>query len=758
MHIENASDALRTLQTRTLSADLAVCGGGLSGVCAAVQAAREGLQVILVQDRPVLGGNASSEVRLWALGATSHMGNNNRWAREGGIIDELVVENLYRNPEGNPLLFDLVLIDKVQAEAKITLLLDTAVFAVEKTPEGGIAMMRGFSSQNSTLYEIHAPLFCDASGDGILGYLSGASYRIGAEDADEFDEGLAPDEDYGELLGHTIYFYTKDTGAPVDYVAPDFALRDLSKIPRLNEIGAKDYGCLLWWFEYGGRLDTIHDSASIKLELWKVVYGVWDHIKNSGAFPDAQNLTLEWVGHIPGKRESRRFIGDTMITQKDVMEQRHFEDAVSFGGWAVDLHPADGVYSDKRPCNQYHSKGVYQIPYRALYSRDIPNLFLAGRLISASHIAFGSTRVMMTGAHNAQAVGTAAALCHEQKICPRELLRHIDVLRSRLQRSGQFIPHHHLPDAQDLCRSGTFTASSTFAIRSFPENGEWQKLDSSRAMLLPMKAGALPEMTLKLSSETKTVLKVELRISERQGNFTPDVTLESLEIYLERGGGQSVHLKFDTPLEEDQYVFLCLMKNEAVSVPLSDLRSTGILSLANGMNKAVAKGTRQEAEAGSGIDSFEFWIPARRPGGKNLALSFEPPLEPYATAYLNNGYERPFLRSNAWAADPEDPGAMLTCRWDQPVRIRRILLAFDGDHDHPMESAQLGHPERVVPYTLKHYRIRGDQNRIVFETEENRLPRADIQLEALLETSSLSIELLESRGTPAALTAFRCYS
>ena len=158
----------RELKTDRLVADVAVIGGGLAGVCAAITAARAGSKVVLVQDRPVLGGNASSEVRLWVLGATAHMGNNNRWAREGGVIDEIMVENMFRNPEGNPLIFDAVLLEWVANESNITLLLNTAVHDLEKSDADTIKSVRAFCSQNSTAYEITAPVFVDASGDGIV--------------------------------------------------------------------------------------------------------------------------------------------------------------------------------------------------------------------------------------------------------------------------------------------------------------------------------------------------------------------------------------------------------------------------------------------------------------------------------------------------------------------------------------------------------------------------------------------------------------
>ena len=164
----------------------------MAGVCCAITAARAGIRVTLVQDRPVLGGNASSEVRMWIVGATSHMGNNNRWAREGGVIDEILLENAYRNPQGNPLIFDTILLEKVYEEANIQLLLDTAVYELTKSSADQISGVTAFCSQNSTRYQIQAPLFCDASGDGVVGFLAGAAFRMGAESSAEFGEMLAP--------------------------------------------------------------------------------------------------------------------------------------------------------------------------------------------------------------------------------------------------------------------------------------------------------------------------------------------------------------------------------------------------------------------------------------------------------------------------------------------------------------------------------------------------------------------------------------
>lgn len=759
MIIVDSGGSERTLRTILLQTDLIIIGGGLAGSCCAITAAREGLKVVLVQDRPVLGGNASSEVRLWALGATSHQGNNNRWAREGGVINEIMVENTWRNKEGNPLYFDALLLEKVSQEDNITLLLNTAMISVRMMDPSRIGGVRAFNSQNSTLYEIDAPLFCDASGDGILGYLAGAAYRTGAEAADEFGEPFAPDRSYGELLGHSIFFYTKDTGAPVKFVAPAFALKDIEQIPRHQHITARSVGCSLWWLEYGGRLDTVHDTEEIKWELWKVAYGVWDHLKNSGKFPETQTHTLEWIGTIPGKRESRRFEGDYMLNQSDVVEQKRHDDAVSFGGWAIDLHPADGVYSDKPGCTQYHSKGVYQIPWRCLYSRNIDNLFIAGRLISVSHVAYGSTRVMMTAAHNAQAVGMAAALCKEGVLVPRDLLSPplMRALQTRLMRTGQFIPHLALHDDKDLAQEATITASSEYALGHLAPGNMTVSLDSARALLVPAGKGAFPEVTLYFTAATDHQVEVQLRVAEKPGNYTPDTILSTKRIALTPGTTVAAPVQFDIALDTAQHVFICIMPCEGVSIALSDEMLTAVVSLVHSANEKVAKSAVQTPPNGSGFDRFEFWLPERRPHGKLLAASFQPSIKSFGVEQIKTSYTRPFIQSNAWVAGNEDANPCITLSWKQPQSIRTITLLFDVDYDHAMESVQYGHYDSAMPFCVKAFQIKDDQGKVLCTVQDNHQAMCRICFDEPAATTSLRIEILETREAPAALFAVRCY-
>ncbi len=738
----------RQFLTEHIDCDLAVIGGGIAGVCCAITAARAGIKVTLIQDRPVLGGNASSEVRLWILGATASMGNNNRWAREGGVVDEILVECIYRNPESNPVIFDTILLEKVVNEPNITLLLNTAAIEAGKSDSNDITWVQAFCAQNSTMYKVRAPLFCDASGDGVLGFLAGAAFRMGAEPPEEFGEKFAPDEEYGELLGHSIYFYSKDTGKPVKFIPPSFALKDITEIPRFHRFNANTHGCYLWWIEYGGRLDTVHDTEKIKWELWKVVYGVWNYIKNSGKFPEAETLTLEWVGHIPGKRESRRFEGTYMLKQQDIVEQRHHDDAVSYGGWSIDLHPADGVYSDKPGCTQWHSRGVYQIPYRCLYSRNIRNLFLAGRIISASHVAFGSTRVMGTCGSAAQAVGMAAAIC----IRDDRLLTDVNIqqLQMELMRSGQYIPDFRLDDQDDLTRRAEVTSSSQLRLARLRPDGPLLPLTSSWAQMLPLAAGPVPEVSFMINAEKPTVLRLELRTSDRPDNYTPDVVLDAKTVELEAGEDQKIVADFNAAINEPRYVFFCLMKNENVSVRCSQQRVTGILS--------VAHRRTQNPPGDVGLETFQFWCPQRRPGGHNLAVTIDPPIEAFAPENVANGLIRPTCGPNAWAGDFDDDTPTLTLKWDQPQTLARIELSFDTDYDHPMATVLIQQPERAMPFCVKHYRICDSAGQIIAERTNNYQTRNSLVLDPPVTTDRLSIQLLESHSpAPAALFEVRCY-
>ncbi|GAB3649920.1 hypothetical protein GCM10028791_16380 [Echinicola sediminis] len=748
----------RELKTLRHNYDLVVIGGGLSGSCAAITAAREGIKVALIQDRPVLGGNASSEVRLWALGATSHMGNNNRWAREGGLINEIILDNTYRNKEGNPVIFDTVLLDKVLKEDTLDLYLNTSVFSVIKYDDQNIKTVVGFNSQNSTLYEFEGKQFIDASGDGIIAYQAGVPYRIGAESPEEFEEAMSPDvEDYGELLGHTLFFYSKKQEEPVQYTAPNYALKDMSAIPRIKNVKVGEDGCKLWWFEYGGRKDTVHDTEEIKLELWKVAYGIWNHIKNSGEYDGADHYTLEWVGLIPGKRESRRFEGHYMIHQKDLVEQRQHYDAISFGGWAMDLHPADGIYSDKSGCNQWHTKGVYQIPYRCYVPQGIDNLLLAGRIISASHVAFGSTRVMVTCAHGGQAVGMAAALSVKKGLSPKEFMEEgkIGQLQATLMAQGHYIPQFKLNHGYNLAEQAHITPSSTLELKALPHSGDWESLGFSMAQMVPIQR-EVPNIQLKVKAEKETVLEAQLRISSKVYNHTPDIPLETFRFELQKGE-QEITLKSDQLVEGPQYLFACLMKNDLVSVGLTDKMVSGLVTVYNSVNKAVSNFGKQDPPKEIGVDAFEFWCPKRRPKGKNMAFSLDRSVQLFGTDNLINGTFRPVEQPNAWVADLDATVAVVKLTWKQPQKIHTISLFFDSDYDHPMETVQMKHAESIMPFCVRNFKLYNCGQHLIAEVKDNYQALYELTLEEPLVTDSIVIQMdRPNENTPISLMGILC--
>ncbi|OHB81407.1 MAG: hypothetical protein A2W31_08635 [Planctomycetes bacterium RBG_16_64_10] len=445
-----------------LACDVLVAGGGMAGLCAALAAARHGARVVLVQNRSRLGGNASSEVKMHIVGA-DHSGQRPGW-REGGIINEIRLDDAARNPQRCWELFDLLLYDKVVSEPNITLLLDSTLFAVD-AHHGRIEAAYVRCDTTEHLYVVRAHVYGDCTGDGRLGLEAGAEMRIGREARSEFNEPLAPEQPDQKTLGSSILFTARKYDRPMPFTPPKWARRVSKEQLVQRRIQSWEYG--YWWLEWGGQLNTIHDNSQIRFELLAIVMGVWDYIKNSGAHPDSAPWALDWVGMLPGKRESRRLIGDYILTQRDLMESANdFEDAVAIGGWPMDDHPPAGFdQPDVPPCVLVKTP-IYNIPLRALYSRNIRNLMMAGRNISASHVAFTSTRVMATCAAMGQAIGTAAAWCSRDGLDPRQLAadqRRLGQLQQALLRDDQTIHHRQNEDPLDLARTATARASGQLA-------------------------------------------------------------------------------------------------------------------------------------------------------------------------------------------------------------------------------------------------------------------------------------------------------
>jgi hypothetical protein len=459
------------VQLHKLSCDVLVAGGGPAGFTAAIAAARRGAKVVLCHDRPVLGGNASSEVRMHIVGADQSGKRGKELeteAREGGIIEEIRLENCVRNPQRSSSMFDLILYEKSRAEPNLTLLLNTTVIAAEVEHQ---QIRRAIAERQSTedRFTIEAAVYIDATGDGRLGVEAGASFMEGRESREQFGESIAEPVADNKRLGSSLLFQARNHGRPMPYQAPAWARKftetDLKFRPHGISEGFGDLGLEYgyWWVEWGGHLDTIKDNEAIRDELMAILLGVWDHVKNGGDH-GAENWALEWCGFVPGKRESRRFIGQHVLTESDVRKSVPFDDAIAYGGWFIDTHPPEGVDApDEDPCAHHDVPHLYDIPLRACVSNSVQNLMFAGRNISATHIAFASTRVMATCSVVGQGVGTAAAYAAQHKLLPSNLSETataIHDIQQQLIEDDAFLIGRVHTNPCDFAKQARVTASS----------------------------------------------------------------------------------------------------------------------------------------------------------------------------------------------------------------------------------------------------------------------------------------------------------
>ena len=331
------------LNTKKHLVDVCVIGGGIGGMFTAISAARHGAKVALMHDRPVLGGNASSEIRMWISGA----GTRVRDLQETGIMEELQLENMYRNPTRNYSTWDALLYEMVRLEPNIDLILNcTCNDAV--TENGKIKSVKGFQLTTYTWHEVEAKIFVDSSGDSILAPLTGAEYRVGREAKSEHNEEFGLDVADNHTMGMSILLQCRETDSPVKYTPPAWAY-DFPDNQSMNNKPHNIYAINtnFYWIELGGMQNSIDDTEEVRDELLKIAFGVWDHMKNHGDH-GAENWELEWVGFLPGKRESRRYVGDYVLTQHDVENSPIFEDTVAYGGWQIDNHLPGGFNMDAK--------------------------------------------------------------------------------------------------------------------------------------------------------------------------------------------------------------------------------------------------------------------------------------------------------------------------------------------------------------------------------------------------------------------------
>lgn len=740
------------MREETVRTDIVIAGGGLAGVCAAIAAARLGRSVALVNNRPVLGGNSSSEVRVWVCGATAH--GVQRYARETGIMGELLLENQYRNPDGNPYYWDLVVLEAVRAEPGIQLFLNTDIREV--TAEGPeeerrITSVTGWMMGSERLIRFESEAYLDCTGDGLVGHLAGARYRIGREARTEYGESWAPETADDMTLGSTILFYTKDAGHPVKFVQPSFA-KDITKtsIPEQRIIRSGDNGCSYWWIEFGGELDTVHDNERIRDELWAVIYGIWDHIKNSGKF-DAETMTLEWVGAVPGKREFRRFVGDYTLTQTDILEQTPFEDRVGFGGWSIDLHPPGGVYATEAGSKHWYGNGNYHIPLRSLYSANVSNLWLAGRDISASHVAFGTTRVMATCAVTGEAAGSAAALAVAKGVSPRELARdHLEELQQTMLRQDAALLGVENRDPADLARHADIAASSTLTRLAAQTPTERIELDTDRALLFPVDP-ELDAVELLVDASVDTQLDIVLYDTGKPQNYVPSTEVATVRASVPAGEKQWVRIPLAWRPEHPQNAFLVVRRAPGLALYAATDRMPGVLRL------HWVEPEPQEREYDQPVREWRTDTDRR-----SWCFRVTPDTAAYTPAKAVGGYHRPYGGPQMWASEPQASEQSLELSWQEPVAIGSVDLVFDDDVHDDLINLHLHRTEHEVPLEMvRDFRVEvkeGELWRILTRVTDNRRRHRTITLPDSVQARALRVVIEATYGEPRAhVVSLRVY-
>ncbi len=440
--------------------DFVVVGGGMAGCCAAISAARLGCRVALIQDRPVLGGNNSSEVRVGLSGLI----HQQPYPRLGDLVDEIgpvghwTLWEAKRDPDSPRSQRILAVIEAhpekkqhnagpasnyeddrklraVQAEKNVQLFLATRVVRAEQDGDCLTAVV-GQSIVTGRELRFRGRLFADCTGDGNLGFLAGADYRVGRESRSETGEPLAPEQADQLVMGVSVQWYSvaepEASPFPECPWALPFTEATCQKLTRGD-----------WDWETGMNLDQVRDIEQIRDHALRAAFGNWAFLKNHGSHrAEFANRRLAWVACIGGKRESRRLLGDVILCQQDIESQRLFPDASVTTTWGLDLHYPHPENSRQFPGQEFRSiaksKAIkpYAIPFRCLYSRNVENLMMAGRDISVTHVALGTIRVQRTTGMMGEVVGMAASLCTRHQTTPRGVFQ------------------HHLAPLQDLMRRG----------------------------------------------------------------------------------------------------------------------------------------------------------------------------------------------------------------------------------------------------------------------------------------------------------------
>ncbi len=690
--------------SRTETHDVVVCGGGLAGFSAAIAAARNGAKTCLVHNRPVLGGNSSSDIGVTPHGAATF----HAYARETGIISEALIEErarnhaeIYENGWSNSV-WDIVLYDMVQQTPGLTLHLNTDVRGVEMADARTIRAVHAVIQNAETELRLEARTFIDCTGDGIVADAAGCHWRMGSEGKDEFQEPHAPEKASKDTMGNSIHFLCRDMGRPVPFKAPDWAVKheDASYFYEQGRI-PKDVRGGFWWIEIGVPYDTIHDSETIRHELTRHALGVWDWMKNRDpkTMEACRNYALDWIGQVPGKRESRRITGRYFMTEHDVLNKTVFPDEIAFGGWFVDLHTPGGLLANSsEPSaavgghdNEYDTFseysamsycGPYGIPLRILLAKDCDNLMMAGRNVSVTHAALGTARVMGTTALMGEAAGVAAALGVARGHGFDQLVSEdIAEIQERLHRNGCFLPNHSSRTVSSSCSTTRVSSSSDAPVHGVaPETPGFheglkiwkdqpqysiERLESRRGQLIATDGGRIDFIELCLSNDGSSPVEVDIVLLQAEHIWDyrtePGVPLATGKISVPPGGPHWVRwnlsLELPSGIEAGSFLRLDLLPDKRISWHAARKVIPGHMAM-----YAISPGRMR-----------------RFGNGHTLAYRISPAPHPFNPAQVLSGVTRPHRRTNLWVSDPAQPLPQhLELAWEKPRTISSVQLVFPG--------------------------------------------------------------------------------
>ncbi len=774
------------MRRTTESYDVVIAGAGLAGISAAVSAARHGARTCLITDRPVLGGNSSSEIRVIPRGSAVF----HAYARETGIVSESLIEERARNHEElfengwTNSVWDMVLYDLVMRTERLDLHLNTSVVAVE-VEDSRVRSVTARVANAETEITVSGSVFVDCTGDGVLADLAGCSSRMGSEGRDEFDEPHAPPQPTDDVMGSSLHFKTKDTGQPVDFTLPDWAV-EYDDPAFFYEGGRRPHTIKggYWWIEIGMPWHSIYDNERIRHELTRHTLGVWDWVKNKdpNTRDRAANLALDWIGQVPGKRESRRISGRYLMTEHDLFRTEPFPDEVGYAGWNIDLHTPGGLLaptSEPTAAEQHRPTGSAAVaayvgplgmPLRSFIAADVENLLMAGRNVSATHVALGSIRVQATTALMGQAVGTATALALRHGVDVSVVPdRFIGELQQTLLRDGCFLPNYVNQDPGDLARHAHVSASSQASLVGVGPHSRGVEgglkfghaLDDPKADVLDRRRGQwlalethdgryhLDSIEVCVSNDSEQVRELDVVLAE----------VDDIWDYRAETGSPLARATLTVPPGGPHWVRwdVGLDGPAAEALPGTSHRYARIDLMPDDQLRWHRAGTFEPGH----VSAFEMAQGRMRRYLRGTTMSFrlDPPQRSYGPGNVVSGESRPHRGTNIWRSDPAQPlSQWLELSWDDAQRIGTVEITFPGHLLRPYETYP---PLYRDPQSVRDYRIEAHDGEhwVPLHGEHGNYQRhRRHRLETPAVTKRLRIVVEATNGDPsAAIYEVRCY-